>query len=600
MKEIFLIFLVLLLLIIVYLYISSNKKINQEYVEDKIPLYIFLTEKCKYCIYFDSNKYEKLKEDIGNKFNIKKIYLNDNTKNLFIKYGINLVPTAVIEKNGKFYKIENEITKENILEVYNNSYKKEILIFLSKKCPYCIEYLEKNHEKNKNELSNDYIIKLIFSDEDKNNLFKKYKINYVPKGIILSNNNEYHIKGEINSENIRNTERLNNENTRNTERLNNENTRNTIEKNKKKILVFLSRTCPYCIKYEKEIHNKLLEKLKDEYEFEKIYDEIKENEDKFIKYNIKVIPKLVILDKDQVKEVKGEINCENIKKADNKIEHMENLFNHNLQDTEYENVKTNDDDKKEKELIYKKFEEENIINEEEKGINEEENIINEEENGINKINEEENKNKIIVFLSKTCPYCINYLSNMNNKIENEFGNNFDIINLFIDEDNQNLFKKYNIEHVPQVIVLYQNEIEKVDGNINIININKTINNIKNRNIYMKMIENTDNYISDDEINYKKIGKESFSNILENQNKLLIFLSKTCPYCVIYEKNKHDKLERELKDKCKIIKIYSDADHDNLFEKYDVRFVPKGILLSEDRYLPVEGNNINSEFISKYL
>jgi len=588
MEKLLIFILLFLLFLIIYFYISNSCKenfiINQEQEEDKISLYIFLTENCKFCKEFDNNKYEKLVEEIGNKMNIRKIYLNDNTKDLFIKYGISLVPAAVLEKNEHIININNGINKENIMKEFNkleNNKKKELLIFLSKKCPYCVDYLLNNHKKITDELSNDYSIKLIFSDEDQDNLFSKYKINYVPKGLLISNNVEYNVKNPITCDNINNADNANNTNYAN----NTNNTNNNNINNKKKILVFLSKTCPYCVKYDNETHNKLLNELNDRYDIEKIYDDEEKNEEMFKKYNIRFIPKLIIVDNNNIKEINGSITSENILKTDNNnIEHMDNyLFDDNSVNNNLfiESVI----DETQKEIILKDFEDENI---------------NKKYDNI--ISEEKEKNKIIVFLSKTCPACINYLKNVSDKLEDEFKNEFIIENKFLDDDEENMFGKYDIDYVPQALILYNNEMGKVEGNININNIKNTITNIKNKYLtMMKMIENTSEYISDDEVNYKKITTESFSNILDNDNniELLVFLSKSCPHCVNYDKNTHNKLEKELENNCKIRKIYPDNDSDNLFDKYNIQFVPKGILLSKDRYIPIEGA-LNNQTIRKYL
>ena len=59
------------------------------------------------------------------------------------------------------------------------------------------------------------------------------------------------------------------------------------------------------------------------------------------------------------------------------------------------------------------------------------------------------------------------------------------------------------------------------------------------------------------------------------------------------------LEKQLQNRCKIRKVYVDNDKDNLFDKYDIQYVPKGLLLSNERYIPIEGA-LNNETICKYL
>ena len=59
------------------------------------------------------------------------------------------------------------------------------------------------------------------------------------------------------------------------------------------------------------------------------------------------------------------------------------------------------------------------------------------------------------------------------------------------------------------------------------------------------------------------------------------------------------LELELNNECKIKKVYSDNDTKNLFSKYNIRYVPSGLLLSKDRYIPIEGK-LNNENIRKHI
>jgi thiol-disulfide isomerase/thioredoxin len=595
-KVLMIILLLLLLVLIIHLICNThteNFTINENFPEDKISLYIFLTETCNFCKEFDANKYSKLVEELGGKMNVKKIYMNDDTRDLFVKHKISYVPAAVLEKKDKTVKMTDAINKDNIMREYNkleNNNKKELLIFLSKKCPYCSEYLLNTHKRITDELSNDYNIKLIFSDEDNDNLFNKYKVNYVPKAIVKSNNNTYEVKNPINIDNIMSAD---NQTIINLESKN----------NKKKILVFLSDICPYCIKYEKETHDKLLSELNDKYDIEKIYDN-KQNESLFTKYHIKFIPKLIILENDNFKEVVGEINSQNILKTDNlkNIEHMTGfdvynspiIINNIDSNMDIDACKNKIEDKI-KEEILQEFENENI-----KITNDEQIKIDDNISDDDKI-EKKNPNKIIVFLTKTCPGCINYLKNIYDKLKSEFGYKFSIENKFIDE-NEELFKKYNIEFVPQALVIYNNDERRVEGIVNSNNIQKTIEKITDNKNLMRMIENTNEYISDDEVSYKKINTESFSNILENKDnniELLVFLTKTCPHCVRYDKDIHMNLEKQLQNRCKIRKVYVDNDKDNLFDKYDIQYVPKGLLLSNERYIPIEGA-LNNETICKYL
>ena len=262
-----------------------------------------------------------------------------------MKYNIEKVPTAILENDDKTVVVK-ELTKESILKAYeemeNNNYhitynnyqesinnnKKDLLIFVSKNCPHCINYLKNSHDKLTNLLHNDCNIKLIFDDQDNNDLFSKYKIDFVPKAIILAENKEYIVNGDINYDNIKKT--LNKEYEYNNENKYNKNEENN---NKKKILVFLSKRCPHCIRYDNQTHDKLVNELGDKYNFKKIYDDDEKNEEIFMKYDIKYVPKLLIVDeRDNVKEINGELTSENILKQDNETkpnikEHMTNFNN---------------------------------------------------------------------------------------------------------------------------------------------------------------------------------------------------------------------------------------------------------------------------------
>jgi thiol-disulfide isomerase/thioredoxin len=541
MNELLILILILLFLIILNTYTSCSENFTtQESVNEKIPLYIFLSNSCKFCKEFEKDKYERLVDEIGNIYNIKKVYL-ENNKDLFIKYNIFRVPTTLIELNNKTA-VADELTKESILKAHNslfniksendlymdtNNNKKELKIFLSKNCPYCINYLNTVHKVLLEQLKDEFNIKLIFTDSDTDNLFSRYNVQYVPKAILVHNSVDKEVIGQINYENIKKaSDNLQNKYKINKEEIN----------NKKKILVFLSKRCPHCIRYDKETHDKLSDELKDKYELERIYDDTKEGEEIFNKYGVSFVPQLLILDGNgKHKEIKGPLTRENILENDTIIEHT--IFNNDsVEITNYDNK--NDDS--------------NIKN-----------IIKEDENI---------KKKIIIFLSKTCPGCINYLKNIEDKVRKEFSNEYIIENKFIDEDDK-LFIKYDIEYVPQAMVIHDNKNEKIDGSISIENIKNTIE---------KLNKNVEGFINSDK------------NI-----ELLVFLTKTCPHCVIYDNKIHMNLEKQLKNKCRIRKIYADNDKDKLFEKYDIQYVPKGLLLSNERYVPIEGA-LDNETICKYL
>ena len=91
-------------------------------------------------------------------------------------------------------------------EFKNNTSPATILVFVSKSCGHCVNYNKKMHNevedfanKNKNEY------KRIFADDDKDNLFNKYGIQYVPACVILKGDIIKKIDGTIDTSSIKST-----------------------------------------------------------------------------------------------------------------------------------------------------------------------------------------------------------------------------------------------------------------------------------------------------------------------------------------------------------------------------------------------------------
>jgi len=492
---------------------------------------------------------------------------------------------------------KNTVNSEDLI----NKKKITLYIFLSKKCPHCIDYENLHHKKVVDDLGSNYDIKKIYSDDDKDKLFNKFNIKYVPKGVLEQDDNTVEVKGQIRSEVVTNAEKMLNNmvaNNKNTE-INNKDTE-TI--NKKKLLVFLSKTCPHCVNYIQNTHNQLLNELGNEFIIQLIYSD-QDGDNLFDKYNVNYVPKCMVISNGNELEVKGQLNSENIRNTDKSIniEHMEldeinddenSKINKNSIINDETNYKINDEtnykinDKTNDETNYKINDETNDetnykINDE---TNDETNYkINDETNYKikykikNEINSEmNNKKKLLVFLSKTCPHCTRYENDTHAKLLNELDNEFIIQKVYVDEDETNLFNKYNVKYVPKGIVISKGKEYEVNGQLKSENI---INAVKSMNIeHMKMVnKNTE---------------------LEKKN-LLIFLSKTCPHCVIYDNDMHEKLKMELGNECNIKKIYADDDNEGLFNKYNIRYVPAGVILSRERYIPIEGV-INIENVKKQI
>jgi thiol-disulfide isomerase/thioredoxin len=492
---------------------------------------------------------------------------------------------------------KNTVSSEDLI----NKKKLTLYIFLSKKCHHCIDYDNLHHKKIVDDLGSNYDIKKIYSDDDKDKLFNKFNIRYVPKGVLELDDNTVEVKGQIRSEVVKNAEKILNNmvvNNKNTET----NNKNTEIINKKKLLVFLSKTCPHCVNYIKNTHNQLLNELGNEYLIQLLYSD-QDSDNLFDKYNVNYVPKCMVISNGKEYEVKGHLNSENIRNTDKSIniEHMEldeinddenSKINKNSNINDEANNKINDETnyKSNDESNYKTNDESN--DESNYKTNDESNDetnykSNDESNDetnykindkINdKINSEmNNKKKLLVFLSKTCPYCTRYEKDTHAKLLNELDNNFVIKKVYIDEDEDNLFNKYNVKYVPKGIVISKGKEFEVNGQLkseNILNADKSMN-IEHMNMISKNTE------------------------LEKKN-LLIFLSKTCPHCVTYDNNMHEKLKMELGNECNIKKIYADNDNDGLFNKYNIRYVPAGVILSRQRYIPIEGV-INIENVKKQI
>lgn len=85
-----------------------------------------------------------------------------------------------------------------------------------------------------------------------------------------------------------------------------------------------------------------------------------------------------------------------------------------------------------------------------------------------------------IFLSKNCPHCVNYDNGVHNKLMNDIKTlktNIDVKKIYAHEDSDNLFDKYNIQYVPAALVMKKDKNMLVNGEINVDNISKTIQNM---------------------------------------------------------------------------------------------------------------------------
>lgn len=67
-----------------------------------------------------------------------------------------------------------------------------LLVFVSKSCKHCSDYNNNYHDAIVDlATKKGVVVKRIFSDEDPDNLFEKFKIKYVPTGIVMKKNQIY-------------------------------------------------------------------------------------------------------------------------------------------------------------------------------------------------------------------------------------------------------------------------------------------------------------------------------------------------------------------------------------------------------------------------
>ena len=541
---------------------------------------------------------------------------------------------------------ENFINSEDFI----NKKKLTLYIFLSKKCPHCIDYENNHHKKIVDDLGSNYDIKKIYSDDDKDGLFNKFNIRYVPKGVLEQDGNVVEVKGQVRSGVVQNAATILNKlvtDMENTKTINNlvTNMENIKTINKKKLLVFLSKTCPHCVNYIQNKHKQLVNELGNEFSIELVYSD-EDPDNLFDKYNINYVPKGVLEQDGKVVEVKGPLISEVVKNSakmlNNLVTNMENTINkkkllvflsktchhcvnyikntHNQLVNELGNEFSI-------ELVHSDEDSDNLFNKynvnyvpkgivisngkeyEVKGHLKSENIrntdksiniehmeldeINDDINGKinNNINsttnsetndETNNKKKLLVFLSKTCPHCVTYENVTHKKLLNELDNKFVIQKVYSDEDTNELFNKHNIKYVPKAIVISNGKEYQVNGLL------------KSENIM-----NADKSVIEKSIKDKSMNIEHMEHMENDKKNLLIFLSKTCPHCVTYDNSIHEKLKMELGNECNIKKIYNDKDTDGLFNKYNIRYVPAGIILSRERHIPIEGV-INIENIKEQI
>jgi hypothetical protein len=92
---------------------------------------------------------------------------------------------------------------------------------------------------------------------------------------------------------------------------------------------------------------------------------------------------------------------------------------------------------------------------------------------------------------------------------------------------------------------------------------------------------------DDESNEKNVTAPA------KKAQVIVFLSKNCPHCVHYDKDKFSRLKGKLNKLANgnvtVKKIYADKDPKGLFNKYEVQYVPAGVVLANNKTSKISGD-----------
>jgi thiol-disulfide isomerase/thioredoxin len=96
------------------------------------------------------------------------------------------------------------------------------------------------------------------------------------------------------------------------------------------------------------------------------------------------------------------------------------------------------------------------------------------------------------------------------------------------------------------------------------------------------------------------NQSSSSSSVSVPTTVLVFVSKSCGHCVNYNANVHDKVQKYAKSKgIKLERIFADDDKSNLFEKYNIQYVPDCVIIKGDKTKQVSGS-ITPESISSTI
>lgn len=119
-------FVIVLIVILVLIYIGNKAFFNESFENTNEPmkLYVFVSSHCPHCHTYLNNHHNDICALVKSKgLDVKKIQ-SDGTKetsDLFDKYGVQYVPTAIIVKGNKVYKnLGSNITPQSVKYALEN------------------------------------------------------------------------------------------------------------------------------------------------------------------------------------------------------------------------------------------------------------------------------------------------------------------------------------------------------------------------------------------------------------------------------------------------------------------------------------------------
>lgn len=106
---------------------------------------------------------------------------------------------------------------------------------------------------------------------------------------------------------------------------------------------------------------------------------------------------------------------------------------------------------------------------------------------------------------------------------------------------------------------------------------------------------------------KAFFNESFENTNQNVSndkiKLYVFVSSHCPHCHTYLDKEHKNVSEVANSKnidIKLVRSDGSAESNELFEKYDVQFIPAAIIVKGDKVHKNLGSNITPQSVKSAL